>query len=137
MVDDLTAQGVLTWPWREAFSSVPRHAFLPDTVWRVDRETKAVTNLVPLCRDEEPGLPRSGPGGRIFTPWGADYHNGALLALTVGDDGTATGRIVGQAAFMTLRDQRRPRGWISRDVYNEDDAIPASTALRPHDVAGL
>jgi protein-L-isoaspartate(D-aspartate) O-methyltransferase len=48
------------------------------------------------------------PGGRVVTPWGTAYLNGALLSLTVGDDGTATGRLVDNVAFMWLRDQRLP-----------------------------
>jgi protein-L-isoaspartate(D-aspartate) O-methyltransferase len=39
LVDRLTSQGVLTDPaWRKAMLRVPRHAFLPDTVWAEDTE---------------------------------------------------------------------------------------------------
>ncbi|MGH3931514.1 MAG: methyltransferase domain-containing protein [Pseudonocardiaceae bacterium] len=54
------------------------------------------------------------PGGLILTPWGTAYHNGALVRLTVHEDGTATGRVVGSAAFMRLRDQRTPFGHATR-----------------------
>ncbi len=43
------------------------------------------------------------PGGRVVTPWGTAYLNGALLALTVGADNTATGRLVDNVAFMCCR----------------------------------
>ncbi|MGH3932401.1 MAG: methyltransferase domain-containing protein, partial [Pseudonocardiaceae bacterium] len=39
-------------------------------------------------------------GGRILTPWANPYFNGGLVALTVGDDDTATGSIVDRASFM-------------------------------------
>jgi protein-L-isoaspartate(D-aspartate) O-methyltransferase len=48
------------------------------------------------------------PGGRVLTPWGTAYLNGALLSLTVAEEGTATGRLVDNVAFMWLRDQRLP-----------------------------
>jgi len=44
------------------------------------------------------------PGGRIVTPWDTPYYNGALLTFTVGQDGTAKGRLVGPASFTMLRD---------------------------------
>ncbi len=54
LVDDLIAKGDLAAEWREAFLSVPRHAFIPDTVWRVDETTEAVNDLVALHRSEDP-----------------------------------------------------------------------------------
>ncbi len=54
MVDDLSAKGDLAAQWRETFGSVPRHVFIPDTVWRVDEDTEDVNDLVPLHRSEEP-----------------------------------------------------------------------------------
>ncbi|MFB9906027.1 methyltransferase domain-containing protein [Allokutzneria oryzae] len=47
LVRALTESGDLTDVWREAFLAVPRHAFLPDTVWRMDP-------LEPLNRNENP-----------------------------------------------------------------------------------
>lgn len=44
----------------------------------------------------------------MLTPWGTAFYPGGLLALTVDHDATATGRIVGPAAFMWLRSQRIP-----------------------------
>ena len=59
-----------------------------------------------------------------------------MLALTVGDNGTALGNLVGMTSFMELRDQRIPRVSVSRCVYDEDQATVTSTNLHPYDVAG-
>lgn len=45
------------------------------------------------------------PGTVIVVPWATGLHNGMLLRLVVGDDGTATGQPVGDAAFMWDRGQ--------------------------------
>ncbi|MGH3798904.1 MAG: methyltransferase domain-containing protein [Pseudonocardiaceae bacterium] len=71
------------------------------------------------------------PGGRVVTPWGTAYLNGALLSLTVGDDGTATGRLVDNVAFMWLRDQRLPLTWVRDCVYDEDKALVSQTDIHP------
>ncbi|MGC0419231.1 hypothetical protein [Embleya sp. AB8] len=47
------------------------------------------------------------PGGVIVTPWGTPYNNSGLLRLVVNEDGTASGRFVGNVAFMWARSQRR------------------------------
>lgn len=78
-----------------------------------------------------PWVAQTRPGGRIITPWGTPYHNGGLLALTVDDDGTAYGKLVGTAAFMWLRAQRIPRTSIRESVYNEHDAQISHTAVHP------
>lgn len=36
-----------------------------------------------------PWIPQTRPGGRVITPWGNAYHNGAVLSLTVAEDSTA------------------------------------------------
>jgi len=46
------------------------------------------------------------PGGLIATSWGTPYHGEALLRLTVGEDGTAVGGIVGATLCEWLRAQR-------------------------------
>jgi protein-L-isoaspartate O-methyltransferase len=48
------------------------------------------------------------PGGVIITPWGTPFCNAGLLRLTVGVDGSASGRFVGNVSFMWVRDQRPP-----------------------------
>jgi protein-L-isoaspartate(D-aspartate) O-methyltransferase len=59
MVDDLTAEECLTrWrvafePWRASLLTVPRHHFLPATVW-VDDDVDAPPALVPLHREQDP-----------------------------------------------------------------------------------
>ncbi|MGH8918699.1 MAG: hypothetical protein ACRD0H_10245, partial [Actinomycetes bacterium] len=76
------------------------------------------------------------PGGRVITPWGAAFLNGALLSLTVSEDGTATGQLVDDVAFMWLRDQRVPWIWVRDFVYDEDKALVSHTGLHPDRVTG-
>jgi len=76
------------------------------------------------------------PGGRVLTPWASAYHNGALLALTVDADGTASGGFVGNVAFMWLRAQRTPIASVEDDVHDLDAAETATTELHPYDVVG-
>ena len=273
MVEGLAQRGELDERWRAAFTEVPRHEFIPELVWRYDRDTSAHCDLIPLCRRDDPqrwlelayanaavktqvddghpigeagcgrevtssasmpavvaqmlaalevepgmrvleigtgtgynaallahrlgpehivsvevdpavaeharhalaaagfgavtvvsadgadgylpGAPydrvistasaaevphawvaQTRPGGRVLTPWGTPYYPGGLLALTVHRDATATGRIVGPAAFMWLRAQRIPRYTLSRIVRDEDTATVSTTELHPWHVAG-
>jgi protein-L-isoaspartate(D-aspartate) O-methyltransferase len=76
------------------------------------------------------------PGGRVITPWGNAYHNGALLSLAVSVDGTAVGRVVGDAAFMWLRDQRVPRARFDDAWCADADAATTWTDLDPYYVVG-
>jgi protein-L-isoaspartate(D-aspartate) O-methyltransferase len=71
------------------------------------------------------------PGGRVLTPWGTAYLNGALLSLAVGEEGTATGRLVDNVALMWLRDQRIPLTWVRECVYDEDKALVSHTDIHP------
>lgn len=75
-------------------------------------------------------------GGTILTPWGNSYHNDALLRLVVGDDGTASGRFVGGAAFMWVRSQRVLLGGLADHVHGDDEADQAHTELDPREVFG-
>lgn len=76
------------------------------------------------------------PGGRVLTPWRTEYHNGGLLALSVADDGTASGHIVGNVAFMTLRQQRNPRASLRAIIRDDDSTTTSRTDLHPYRVAG-
>ncbi|GAA2450362.1 methyltransferase domain-containing protein [Actinomadura vinacea] len=76
------------------------------------------------------------PGGRILVPWLTDFHNGALVALTVSGDGTATGHVVGNVAFMPLRAQRGRRASLARDVRAVAQARRSVTDLHPYGVMG-
>ncbi|MGH3822967.1 MAG: methyltransferase domain-containing protein [Pseudonocardiaceae bacterium] len=269
MVDDLSESGELAPEWRDSFLSVPRHAFIPDVVWRRDLNIRDDNDLVPLQRANDPetwlelayeprkpvitqvddGCPagpgRSGcsmtssasqpnvvalmlaalnvapgmtvceigtgtgynaallahrlgarnvitievdpqiaaqarqalvhagyhnvitvtgdgsygypscapydrvlatcaayrvpyqwiaqtrPGGQVVTPWETPYGAGGLLSLKVSDDGTATGGIVDNVAFMCLRDQRPPRASLRGSVYDRDKASITHTDLHP------
>jgi protein-L-isoaspartate(D-aspartate) O-methyltransferase len=76
------------------------------------------------------------PGGRVLVPWGTDFHNGALVSFHVLPDGTATGRIVGNVAFMWLRDQRGRRASLKRDVTDFGQARTTVTELHPYQLLG-
>jgi protein-L-isoaspartate(D-aspartate) O-methyltransferase len=78
------------------------------------------------------------PGGLILTPWGTAYHNGALVRLCVHEDGTATGGVIGNAAFMRLRAQRTPFGHaarLSELVDTSTTALESTTHVPPREVA--
>ncbi len=78
-------------------------------------------------------------GGRILLPW-ADTYTSGLLALTVGDDGTARGGIVAESTFMWLRGQRDTRGAVrpttSGGVADPDRIDSRVTTLHPHNITG-
>ncbi|HEX5495029.1 MAG TPA: methyltransferase domain-containing protein [Mycobacteriales bacterium] len=71
------------------------------------------------------------PGGRIVTPWGTGYHGGTLLCLDVSRDGTACGRFGGDVAFMWLRDQRLPFGWLREHRDDNPAYDQRTTAIHP------
>ena len=50
LVDELSAEGTLSQPWRSAFLAVPREVFIPEVIWRYD----GADHLVPLRRAEDP-----------------------------------------------------------------------------------
>jgi hypothetical protein len=54
MVEGLAQRGELDERWRAAFTEVPRHVFVPELVWRQDRDAEGDCDLVPLRRDEDP-----------------------------------------------------------------------------------
>jgi protein-L-isoaspartate(D-aspartate) O-methyltransferase len=94
----------------------------------------AATNQIPYS-----WVAQTRPGGRILLPW-ADTYTGGLLALTVGDDGTARGSIVAESNFMWLRGQRDTRGAV-KPTASSGTADPARTdtsvtTLHPHNVTG-
>jgi methyltransferase of ATP-grasp peptide maturase system len=82
-----------------------------------------------------PWVAQTRPGGMILTPWGTHYHNGALASFTVSPDGTAEGRIVGNVAFMFLRDQRIYAS-VDDEECDETTARHSQTSIAPYSVAG-
>lgn len=77
---------------------------------------------------------QSRPGGRILTPWGTAFHNGALAELRVGPDGSARGHFAGDVAFMWVRDQRIPRRVVETHVRPEEQKFTLSrTGLHPYE----
>lgn len=76
-------------------------------------------------------------GGRIVAPsWALEYH-GLLLALTVTEDGTATGQAVDHVSFMRLRDQRVEPHFATFHSTDEEEAQASitETAVHPAEVA--
>ncbi|MGH3885705.1 MAG: methyltransferase domain-containing protein [Pseudonocardiaceae bacterium] len=76
------------------------------------------------------------PGGRIVAAsWALNYY-GLLLALTVREDGIATGHFVDDASFMMLRDQRAHRSrQVISDTNDYEHATVTETELHPAEVA--
>lgn len=73
------------------------------------------------------------PGAVVLAPWGTHFsHQEALLRLTVGADGAATGPFLRPLAFMTLRRQRldwgRFNGHVPRDYTEAADRSTASVS---------
>ncbi|SFQ27080.1 methyltransferase domain-containing protein [Amycolatopsis rubida] len=88
--------------------------------------TASVREIVPPA-----WLAQLRPGGRLVTPWGTDYGNGALLTLDLDADGIASGRFSGNLAFMRLRSHQRSLfGW------EPDDDTVAAAEVAATDVRG-
>ena len=51
MVAGLVATGALDETWRAAFEQVPRHLFIPEVLWLLDRQ--AGGRLRPFCREDD------------------------------------------------------------------------------------
>lgn len=81
---------------------------------------------------------QTGPGGVILAPWGPEYGGEALVRLTVGEDGTASGPFVASSAFMRLRQQRtgRPDSLSYLSGPWPDGGEPGTTGLSPDAVGG-
>jgi len=82
-----------------------------------------------------PWIEQTRPGGLVITPWGTEYYNGGLLALTVTDDGTAVGHIIGKASFMTLRQQRFAHPGLTLTAQDDAAAVHTETDIHPAEVA--
>jgi len=70
------------------------------------------------------------PGGRIVAPLTDSYRSPGVVMLTRHDDGTASGRLAGPAAFMALRGQREPR--VRGADFVDPPEVKATTELHPH-----
>jgi protein-L-isoaspartate(D-aspartate) O-methyltransferase len=83
-----------------------------------------------------PWVVQTCPGGRILLPWATSYTE-ALVGLTVDEHGSATGTIIGESAFMCLREQREWRGSVAAVVGGDEDRVETgSTTLHPYWVSG-
>lgn len=71
------------------------------------------------------------PGGLIVAPWGTAFCNNALLRLRVAEDGSASGRMIGGAPFMWVRQQRTPVIGVRDVVRDEDEPARSITEIEP------
>lgn len=95
--------------------------------------TAAIRDVVPAA-----WLDQVRPGGRLVTPWGTDWSNGALLTVAMDDDRRATGRFSGNLAFMRLRDQRAALyGFEPSDDEISRQADVSTTDCRGWDLAAM
>jgi protein-L-isoaspartate O-methyltransferase len=74
------------------------------------------------------------PGGIIVAPWGPDYHNGVMARLVVNDDGTASGHLSSNLAFMRLRAQQGIA--CPLDEKETGEAQDTTTRLWVYEVVG-
>ncbi|MGQ0775499.1 MAG: hypothetical protein ACT4NY_13930 [Pseudonocardiales bacterium] len=63
MDDCLTRWRAALAPWLPSLLAVPRHRFIPGTVW-IDNNTGSTPALVPLHREQDPGCERGSTMGR-------------------------------------------------------------------------
>jgi len=75
------------------------------------------------------------PGGLVITPWGTEYYNGGLLALSVTEAHTAVGSIIGKASFMTLRQQRLTGPRLTLTAEDDAHAAHSTTEIHPAEIA--
>jgi protein-L-isoaspartate O-methyltransferase len=73
------------------------------------------------------------PGGLVVIPVAGSFQSGTLACLTVADDGTASGRFHGPAAFMDIRAQRRQPGEALWEIWDQDGAQISGTASYPYE----
>ncbi|MGH3570462.1 MAG: hypothetical protein ACRDUW_01300 [Pseudonocardiaceae bacterium] len=69
-----------------------------------------------------------------MTRWGPDYHNGVMSRLVVHDDGTASGHLSSNLAFMRLRAQQDTASPL--DDGETGDAQVSTTSLWVYEVVG-
>ncbi|MBD0737870.1 methyltransferase domain-containing protein [Streptomyces sp. CBMA29] len=81
-------------------------------------------------------LAQTRPGGLILAPWGTHYSDqDALVRLTVGEDGRASGPFLRMVEFMKLRDQRLDWARFRSHVQTyPGDAAVSRTTLTPDDL---
>jgi protein-L-isoaspartate O-methyltransferase len=96
------------------------HGWAPDAPYDRLQATYAIRQLPPAW------IGQTRPGGTIVAPWRTDFtHPGAVVRLTVGGDGTATGLFTRPAEFMHNRHQRIT--WPDHTAYIPGDHWPEGT----------
>lgn len=96
-----------------------------------------VTAAVKLGRVPYAWVEQTAPGGIILIPLKTDFAAGPLVALRVGQDGTATGRVVPlRVGFMELRAQRTPAADWDGLRWDDPDADLTHTEVMPWTTLG-
>ncbi|MFE7637428.1 methyltransferase domain-containing protein [Kitasatospora sp. NPDC057518] len=103
--------------------------------WGVQAPYDRVVATCSVRRVPYAWIRQSRPGGVILTPWCDDWSHGGLLRLTVGDDGTASGRYTPDSAFMLMRTQRLDLRLFRDVALDEHVPTESTTALDPWAVA--
>jgi protein-L-isoaspartate O-methyltransferase len=96
-----------------------------------------VTAAVKLGRMPYAWVEQTRPGGIILAPLKTDFTAGPLVAFRVGDNGTATGRVVPlRVGFMELRSQRTPAAGWEGLRWDDPDADLTHTKVMPWTTLG-
>ncbi|MFI6155092.1 protein-L-isoaspartate O-methyltransferase [Kitasatospora sp. NPDC051170] len=107
----VTGDGTLGHPQGAPFDRVHFTAALRHLPWTIVEQTR--------------------PGGIVLAPYGTPFCNGALLRLTVAQDGrSASGPFLEDVSFMWVRDQRPDSG-----EFDIDDIRRSASATDPADLA--
>ncbi|MGH3529368.1 MAG: DUF6247 family protein, partial [Pseudonocardiaceae bacterium] len=122
MVDAVIGEEVLRrWrvaftPWRASLLTVPRHRFLPATVW-VDNDADPPPALVPLHREQDPDR-------WLELAYAADHRSGA-----------AHRQVTGYHVRMTAAAASGPQPGAGSPPFADASPAQVRAALIPEDVA--
>ncbi|RDG35570.1 methyltransferase domain-containing protein [Streptomyces corynorhini] len=83
-----------------------------------------------------PLVEQTAPGGALVLPWGTGLYNGVLLRLTASGDGTASGPVIGDSAFMWNRYETPHRDVMATVRARPRSTGATATTLDPRHVFG-
>ncbi len=103
--------------------------------WREEAPYDRVVATCSVERVPYAWVEQSRRGGIVLAPWQNPWISGGLLRLTVGEDGTATGRYTPDSSFMLMRTQRSGLRLFRDVVMEEHVPTESTTTLDPWAVA--